>query len=419
LRSNIVLVNPPSRSINHYRPPLSLMYVAEYFRSHDWRVRILDLPIKQVVRDKKFWKDRDRTVEQLTYATLKKLKYMYPEYVGISCYSPELDEVKDLIRKVRATMKTKIIVGGIHPTLHPEDFEGMVEGVHRGRADVGRASYDLVDMGYYTNANPYAIRGVFLRCAYILSSIGCPSQCTFCAAKSLRNHFRADKLKTPPQLKEEVVWLRERYKIDAFYFIDDLFTTDKAYLMAFCMEMIRNRVRLLWGCSSKVTTLNKDLIKLMANAGCIQMDFGVERGDDEELKALKKGQTTAQVEEVFQYCKEEGIRTFANYLVNLPGRDARGLQKIRENIKRIKPDVVSVNVYRGYVGTELPDRQPTKRILAWTDKVTKEQNSLHQNLKFHLTWRYISTVIRSKRKWNYISQLGLLVKEIINQKVGG
>lgn len=55
-----------------------------------------------------------------------------PKLIGISCYSTELDEVKKLIKDIQAISKAKIIVGGIHPTLRPQDFDGLADEIVRG-----------------------------------------------------------------------------------------------------------------------------------------------------------------------------------------------------------------------------------------------------------------------------------------------
>ena len=78
-----------------------------------------------------------------------------------------------------------------------------------------------------------------------------------------------------------------------------------------------NKLNLLWGCSSKVVTLNEDVIKAMSESGCVQIDFGVERGSDKALRLLKS-QNVSIIKNIFGYCHTYGIRTFANMLTNLP-----------------------------------------------------------------------------------------------------
>ena len=327
---DIVLLSPPSRMINHYRPPLALIHIGGFLKSKGLKVKVIDVPMKQVVRTKNFWRQKDKLIREIQQQMLTQVKSINTRYLGISCYSTELEEVQELIHKLRGVSKAQIIVGGIHPTLKPEDFNGIADHTIRGLGELAThklltgedakvnnfddlciPDYSLVDMDYYTNANPYAIRGVFIRPGYLLAGYGCPFQCSFCVAPALRPFWGIHHRRLAPSLLETISYLKNKFFIDGFYFIDDLFTLDTNNVRDFCGLLKKQKLNLIWGCSAQVTTLKEDLVKLMADSGCVQMDFGVERGTDEELKALKKGQTLKQVRDVFGYCHKYGIRTFA------------------------------------------------------------------------------------------------------------
>lgn len=224
--------------------------------------------------------------------------------------------------------------------------------------DISFPDYEDLDMEYYTTASPYAIRGVFTRSFYLSSSRGCPSSCTFCVSKKLREYHGIKqfvRLRSPHSLYDEVVQLKKRYQIDAFYFIDDLFTLKKQNVFEFCELLRKNRSGLIWGCSSKVNTVDFKVLKAMRDAGCVQIDFGVEKGSDEALKYLKKEITISQVKATFANCHKLGLRTFANMLVNTPGETEKDLNDMIHLITEIKPEIVSFNVFTPYPGCEIYD----------------------------------------------------------------
>lgn len=415
---DIALISPPSRMVNHYRPPLALMYVAEYYRRKKLNVKIIDVPMRSVVRNRKFWKNKQSLVDDIKIEMLRQVMEAKPRLIGISCYSTEFDEVKDLIDCIRKIIDAKIIVGGVHPTLYPDEFQGISDYVYRGRLDNGYPFYNGVDMHYYSNANPYAIRGVYLRCAYVLASFGCPSQCTFCVAPRLREHFGIEQFKKPSSLYEEVLYLKRKYEVDGFYLIDDLYTLDKVKLLEFC-NLVRP-LGMLWGCSSKVTTLNEDMIKAMADSGCVQIDFGIERGSNESLKILKKGITVEKVKEICSLCHRYGIRIFTNFLVGLPKESEKDFRDIQSLLQEIKPEVVSINKFSPYRGTQIYEEGfkevEDESLDRWMKKTMRRYNKLMVGIRFHLSRKYLSVIMRSKRKWNYITQLGVLCQEIMNQK---
>lgn len=499
---DIALVSPPSRMINHYRPPVGLLYIGGYLQRKGMKVKIIDIPMTDVVRNKGFHLNIKKEIKKIENQMIEDFRNIKTRVVGISFYTPEYFEVFDLARAFKEIdPDVKIIVGGIHPTLYPEeildeencpidfavigegeittyklimainensgnygDIEGIAFRAEKNNGviktkfrylnddidEISYPAYNLIDMDYYTNASPYAIRGCFLRSTYILATRGCPSQCTFCVAKKLSDYTRGKKLtrlRSAKSLIREIEDLKNSYEIDSFYFIDDLFTINKKNVLEFCNEIKRQEISVLWGCSSKVSTLNESIIKNMAEAGCVQIDFGVERGSDEALRFLKKGIQVKKIRDVFQLCKKYKIRTFSNYLVNVPGETEDDLKDIVNLMNELNSEIVSLNIFVPYPGTEIYDNVPYKfakeeyslltnatsliytypkkfkfaehdvNLLEWTQKYMKKYNKLLNNLKFYLSSRYWKILVKSKNKTNYFKQTGLLVKEFINQKI--
>lgn len=499
---DVVLVSPPSRMINHYRPPVSLLYVAGYLQKMGMKVKIIDVPMKEIVRDKKFFEHIDEELEKIQQQMVDEFKKIETKIVGITFYTPEYFEVFDLARKYKTIdPKIKILVGGTHPTFYPDeilneencpiDFAVIGEGelttyelaktilenkisyetidgiafrdtktgqivktkfrpLCENLDEISHPAYDLIDMEYYTNASPYAIRGCFLRSMYVLATRGCPSQCTFCVSKKLRSYSgggRYTRVRSAESLIAEVEELKNKYKIDSFYFIDDLFTINKENVIKFCNEIRKRKISILWGCSAKVTTLNEEVIKNMAAAGCIQIDFGVERGSDQALRLVKKGITLKIIKDIFALCHKYNIRTFANFIVNIPEETEQDLNDIIKLMDELRSEIVSINIFTPYQGTEIYDNSSYKftkeeypmltgaaaliykypeklkfakhdiDLIEWSKKYNKEYNRIWDNLKFYLSLRYWLVLLRSKDKMNYAEQFGLLVREVINQKL--
>jgi radical SAM superfamily enzyme YgiQ (UPF0313 family) len=400
---DVILLSPPSRMDNHYRPPFSLLYVAGYYRKLGMSVKIADFPLEEQIRNKKFWDKRDSLLSECRNKMLRKIHFNDPKIVGISCYSTEIEEVKELIKDIRKISQAKIVVGGIAPTLKPEDFKGIADEVIQGRADNGCACWDLIDMEHYTTPNIYAIRGVMRKTAQILSGFGCPNQCTFCVATTLKDYFKGE-VKTQYDLAAEVRELKIKYGFNAFYIIDDLFTLNKQKVKEFC-ALIKDD-KMVWGCNSRVNTLDEETVCQMANSGCIQLDFGVERGSDRALSELKKGITIVQIKKAFALCKKYKIRTFANFLVNIPGETPQDWKDIENLIKEIKPTITCINVYQYYEGCKLgKEPQPSKELMEWKRKVM-----IKSNWRSGFKWSAIKY-----SKFDDLKSLYLLIKEAINQ----
>jgi radical SAM superfamily enzyme YgiQ (UPF0313 family) len=267
-------------------------------------------------------------------------------------------------------------------------------------------------MDYYTQPNPYAIRGIYIRPAYVLASRGCPSQCSFCVAPQLAEYTTRGRYRFTYKIGAEILGLQLDYKIDGVYFVDDMLTHNENFIYDLCKQMRARKI--IWGCSSKINTVNENMLKEMAKSGCVQIDFGVERGSDKALHAIQKYQTVSQIKTVFRLCQENGIRTFANMLINIPGETDKDYDDIVALLKEIKPSVVSVNVYQEYVGTQLKGKQPTQWVLMWAELVTKRYTSLLAALDFHLSLRYLRILLCSKAKISYLKNLWNLLREAAN-----
>lgn len=498
---DITLISPPSRSFNHYRPPMALIFLAGYLDHCGLYSKIIDITEKTVIRNKKFFDDIESNTSLIESEILKQVKDTRCDIFGITCYTPEYFEVLNLARNIKQiNPKAKIIVGGIHPTLYPDellleidspiDYEVIGEGeetlfelvtcLKRHGSDYSKVkgiayldkktnqvvrtglrfvcdnldaisfpAYDKINMDYYSNASPYSIRGCFLRSTYILATRGCPSSCTFCVAKKLRSFNGGGKytrVRSAKNLVREIKSLRLKYHLDGFYFIDDLFTINKDNVKDFCQLMKQEKLNMFWGCSSKVSTLNEEVLKLMSEAGCIQIDFGVERGSNQALIDIQKGISVEMVTNIFQLCRKYHIRTFANFLVNLPKETKKDLADIVNFAHALKPDIVSVNVFTPYPGTEIYDNSsyhftkdeypaltyaprliktcPRKfrfskhriDIVSWANHQNRIFNRIIPNVYFHLKPKYLLTILKSPQKNNYFSQFKYLIQEFYNQK---
>ncbi len=496
---DVVLFSPPSRMVNHFRPPVGLLYLGGYLGKKGFKVKIIDVPMKEQIRSRAFFDNIGPVLEDVHQKMIGAFTGVKTKIVGISCYTPEFYEVVRIARTVKELdPSVVVVVGGVHATLYPSDFfdeetgvdicvlgEGeltladictklssekntdlrAIAGIAFKDAQTGQMvatgqrllaenldeiscpDYGLIDMDYYTTANPYAIRGCFLRSMYLLSTRGCPSQCTFCVAKRLREFNGKGRCRSAENLIAELKHLKNKYAIDAFYFIDDLFTINKGNVKRFCDLMKKERLGLLWGCSSKVSTLNEDVLRDMAGAGCIQIDFGVECGSDEALMRVKKGINLDMVKKIFGLCHKYRIRTFANMLVNLPQETAKDLEDLPRLLDTIDPEIVSFNIFTPYPGTEIYEQagfkfkkedyaslsKPTVELLEgdpkrfrfahhdvdlqkWVRTQSNRYNKIWPNIRFYFEPRYLGLLSRSRAKGDYAAQLGSLFREFINQK---
>ena len=184
----------------------------------------------------------------------------------------------------------------------------------------------------------------------VLTSRGCPFQCTFClASRMCGRSFRA---RSPRTVVDELEWLRDTYGADAFAFYDDTFTFDRNRAVKICEEMKNRNVGLPWDCRTRVDRVSKEVLAKMRDANCQLIHFGVESGSQKMLDAMKKGTTIEQNERAIRWAKEVGISVAISVIVGYPGETTDMLKQTLDFIRRTEPDYVYMCEAVPYPGTE-------------------------------------------------------------------
>lgn len=187
----------------------------------------------------------------------------------------------------------------------------------------------------------------------MMASRGCPFNCTFCDRKNrLGQKWR---VRSPGNVVEEMEWLNSHYEIKEFMFFDDNFILDKGWIYQFCEELLRKDLQVVWECRVRVDMVDRPLLRAMKRAGCYRIRYGMESGDDEILKILKKGTTVYQIRECVKVSKEANIEIFAYFMMGSPFETPETLEKTLNLALEIDPDFAVFSKTILIVGSELFD----------------------------------------------------------------
>lgn len=164
----------------------------------------------------------------------------------------------------------------------------------------------------------------------IITSRGCPNQCIFCLGRRMVG--QKVRFRSPGRIADEI---EELISMGSSYIniADDLFTASKPRVRALCNEFLKRKLDVHWSAFSRVNTIDAEALTLMKSAGCHSVSFGIESGNPEMLKRVKKGITLDQARKASAACREAGIRGHASFMVGLPGetfetmKDSLALQK--------------------------------------------------------------------------------------------
>jgi radical SAM superfamily enzyme YgiQ (UPF0313 family) len=200
----------------------------------------------------------------------------------------------------------------------------------------------------------------------IFAGRGCPSLCTFCLWPQTFTG-RVQRCRSVPNLIEELEYIQQELpEVKEVVFEDDTFTASRKYVQAVCKEIINRKLDVVWNCQTKAT-LDLETMKLMKRAGCRLMIVGFESGDDQILKAIKKGVSVNTLKNFADNAKKAGILFHADFILGLPGENKKTIEKTRSLIMKIRPDLLQVSVATPYPGTEFYDWAIQNGFLEITD----------------------------------------------------
>lgn len=336
------------RSIFRY-PPLGLGYLASMLRTNGVSVQLLDC-----------------TFIDPQHA-LRIVRKSHPRIVGIYSMVTINHHATELAKALREETEL-LVAGGPLPSLVPEEFLDMFDIVviHEGehtflevvRNHLNGASWKEVsgiaflddegnchqnqDRPFEQNLDslPYPARDLFPNKSYKhywstlygytvtnqITTRGCPYLCDFCSNPIFGRSYRERSASNVVDEMREI----EGLGYDRVFFSDDCFTQNLQRVEEICDILIHEKLNLEWMCLSRADRLDERTAMKMARAGCKQIFFGIESGNERMLKVMNKRIILSDVEKAIRSAKHAGIATGGFFILGYPGEsDASLLDTLR------------------------------------------------------------------------------------------
>jgi radical SAM superfamily enzyme YgiQ (UPF0313 family) len=206
-------------------------------------------------------------------------------------------------------------------------------------------AWDLVDMDRYLGEWK---KRTGERRAALLTSRGCPFDCSWCSKPTFGRTFRQQ---SPARVVEELVALKERYQVDYVRFCDDVFGVSRPWIDELIDRMTQAELGLQFECLARVDLLKPDLLHRLRKVGLARVYVGVESGSQKMLDLMNRGTKLTQVERTARALRAEGIRQFWFLMLGYPGETLEDIEATLRLFRRFSPEEYSVSIAVPIPGT--------------------------------------------------------------------
>ncbi len=388
--TKLILINPPISLEERYgefalggsyAPPLGLCVLAAFAKKNNIETEIIDsaalnLSNKQIIDI---------------------LKNKNPDVIGITAVTMSIYNAVNLAEYIKKEFKNlPIILGGPHITAVPEETikrfncfdvgvigEGEITLVELIKTILKLKSLNKVKGIIYKKNNkviktpcrefienldelPFPALDLLpklqeyyrpplfsykqLPSTSIITSRGCPGQCTFCDRSVFGNRVRGFSAEYVVSMIKDLYY---NYGIRDILIDDDTFMIMRNRLKEICNLLIKEKLNLSWACNSRSDHVNLEILKLMKKAGCWQIAYGLESGSQKILDTIKKGVTVQQNYLALKWSKSVGIQTKGFFMIGHPNETKKTISETINFALNSDLDDFQITMFTPLPGSEI------------------------------------------------------------------
>ena len=285
---------------------------------------------------------------------------------GLTCVIKRAYEVADRFR----AKGVKVILGGVHPSLLPEEAKEHADAVFIGEAE-GMIEKLIRDFEagelkpFYKNREWSDLMGMPIPRRDLLSkryrpffkvietTRGCPNRCEFCSVPTINGkRYRVRPLEEIDKELSQIIKKKGEY----LFLADDNVTARKDY--AFGLFEIFKHYQIKWmGFTTIQIAKNEKLLKSARESGCVSLFIGFESLLQENLDGVSKRFVNAkELSDLIKAIQSHQIGIHGSFIFGFDGDDPSIFRKTVEFVQRNNIELPTFSILTPFPGTPLQNR---------------------------------------------------------------
>jgi radical SAM superfamily enzyme YgiQ (UPF0313 family) len=342
---------------------------------------------------------------------VEKIKYDNTDLVGISAMTSLANRAYEIADRYRSR-GVKVILGGIHPSILPEEAITHADAVVIGEADLIWKEV-LRDFGnnelkkfYQTDSPPdlsslpvikanSMIKNKYFFPNSVQTSRGCPFGCDFCSV----SQYNGVKIRHRPieHILSEIDNFKTGLMKKMFFFTDDNIAGNPVYSEELFKAI--KPLKLKWGSQASITIAkNEKILKLAAESGCTALLIGFESLKQESLDEVHKAYKAREYKEMVKRIHDHGIVLEGAFIFGFDNDDKDVFEKTLDFCHETGIDVAQFTALTPFPGTRLFERmKEANRLITYNwdyydafNVVFRPKNMTVEELQDGIRWAYYS-----------------------------
>ena len=288
------------------------------------------------------------------------------DLVGITVLTVTAKRAYEIADRYRA-QGVKVIMGGIHVSLLPEEAAEHADSLVIGEAEdiwntvIADFKANTLKNTYKAEKRPNLVnlpiprRDLFDRSKYlakntIFTTRGCPFDCSFCSVTT----FFGRSYRCRP-VEEIIAELKTLPQNEIIVFMDDNIAGNVKFAKELFRALIPHKIRWISQCSITIAK-DDELLKLAAESGCIDLFLGIESISPESLNAVgKKINKVEEYEESFRKIHSHGIAIHGFFIFGFDTDDEDIFKRTVDFARKNRLESAQFDILTPYPGTRFYD----------------------------------------------------------------